>query len=89
MLDRWFLAHPKSVGETYFAHQRMAFGFSAALFKAAAACFVHGLVPGLFQTTGSRTVMKLHERMVTNRRRDVTSAAPDPRSAAASRRAGP
>jgi len=67
MVERWFLAHPKAIGETYFEHQRMALGFSASLLKAAAACFIHGFVPGLFQTTGSRTIAGLHERMITRR----------------------
>ena len=93
MLDRWFLAHPKRVGESYFAHQRMALGFSGALLKAALACFVHALVPGLFESTASRAIAELHERMVRNRtqqcavsdseRPSVTSALRDPRSAGA------
>jgi hypothetical protein len=70
MLERWFLAHPKSVGESYFEHQRMALGFAAALLKAGFACLIHGFVPGLFQSTGSRTVAALHERMTTNRMRN-------------------
>jgi hypothetical protein len=45
----------------------MALGFAAALLKAGFACLIHGLVPGLFQTTASRAVMELHERMVTKR----------------------
>jgi hypothetical protein len=96
MLERWFLAHPKSVGESYFEHQRMALGFAAALLKAGFACLIHGFVPGLFQSTGSRTVAALHERMITKRVQQwpqsesesqqvlrVTSAAPDRRSAGA------
>jgi hypothetical protein len=67
MLDRWFLAHPRSVNEDYLEHQAMAFGFSAALLKAAAACFIHGVVPALFPSTASRTVAQLHDRMVTKR----------------------
>ena len=83
MLYRWFQAHPESVGESYFEHQRMAFGFSGALLKAALACFIHGLVPGLFQTTGSRTVNRLHERMVMQRMRRPQSAIPEEVRAAA------
>lgn len=67
MLKRWLLAHPRSVGETYFSHQRMAFAFAGRLFAAGAACFVHALVPGLFQTTGSRSVAFLHDRMIVSR----------------------
>src|SRR5205085_10929759 len=45
MLQRLFLEHPHSVGETYSAHRQTALRFSAALFRAAAACLVHGLIP--------------------------------------------
>ena len=68
MLDRWFLAHPRSVDETYLAHRRAAWGFSASLLKAAAACFIHGLVPALFESTASRCVADLYERMARQRR---------------------
>jgi hypothetical protein len=77
MLDRWFLAHPRSVDEDYLEHQAMAFGFSAALLKAAAACFIHGLLPALFPSTASRTVAQLHKQMVTKRaikRLDIEAA---------------
>ena len=69
MLDRWFLAHPRSVGESYREHQRAAWGFSASLLKAAAVCFIHGLVPVLFESTASRSVAELHKGMVEERRR--------------------
>jgi len=32
------------------------------------ACVVHGLLPFLFTTTGSRTVAELNERMLAQRR---------------------
>ena len=68
MLDRWILAHPRSVDESYLEHQRAAWRFSASLLKAAAACFIHGLVPALFESAASRSVAELHERMVEQRR---------------------
>ena len=63
MLSDWFESHPRSVGETYFEHQRVAVGFSGALLKAALACFIHGLCPALFQTTASRAVTELHAKI--------------------------
>ena len=69
MFRRWFFDHPSSVGETYLEHQKMALGFSASLFAAAAACLIHALVPGLFQRTGSTVISRLHDRMVVHRRR--------------------
>jgi len=67
MLQRMFLEHPRSVGETYLEHQRQAFGFAGAMFLAALACLLHGLVPSLFTRTGSRTIARLHDRMVVHR----------------------
>ena len=69
MLGRAFTDHPRSVGETYFQHQRVALSFAGRLAVAAAACAIHSIVPALFQTRASRTITELHERMVTHRRR--------------------
>jgi hypothetical protein len=74
MLSRWFRAHPESVGETYWEHQRVALGFSGALLKAALACFIHGLMPALFQTTASRTVLGLHQSMAARQNHAAESA---------------
>ena len=63
-----FREHPKSVGETYLGHMSAAFGFALRLFGASCACFVHGLMPFFFVTTGSATVKHLHQDMVTARR---------------------
>jgi hypothetical protein len=69
MFTRLFLDHPRSVGETYFEHQRTAFGFAGRLAIAAVACAIHALAPSLFVRTGSAAVSRLHDRMVTNRNR--------------------
>jgi hypothetical protein len=63
MLNRIFTAHPHALGETYFTHQRAAFGYAATLLGACLAATVHGIIPCLFETTGSRTVARLHGRM--------------------------
>jgi hypothetical protein len=42
-------------------------GFAFRLIGAGAACLVHGLVPSLFERTGSRTIKALHDEMVVNR----------------------
>jgi hypothetical protein len=67
VLQRLFLEHPQSVGETYLEHQRQAFGFAGTMLLGALACFVHGLVPSLFTRTGTQTVLRLHERLVIHR----------------------
>lgn len=80
MLNRLFLEHPHSVGESYFEHLRNAFAFAASMFVAAVACFVHGIVPAVFLHTGSRTVSRLYDRMVVNRTRHLAEHGTLPRA---------
>jgi hypothetical protein len=63
-MRRWILDHPRSVGETYSGHFRTAAAFGLRLVVAGLACLIHALIPGLFQTTASRTVGALHARML-------------------------
>ena len=62
-----FIDHPASVGETYGEHLVTATGFGLSMIFGGLACLVHGLLPFLFVRTGSRTIARLHERMVLNR----------------------
>jgi hypothetical protein len=39
------------------------------------ACLIHGFVPALFTRTGSQTIERLHDRMITNRRAKNSSSA--------------
>jgi hypothetical protein len=64
-----FTDHPSTVGETYTEHMGVAFSFAGHMLLGALACFVHGIFPFLFVRTGSRTVTRLYERMVTHRDR--------------------
>jgi hypothetical protein len=63
MFDRLFLAHPRAVGESYRAHQRVALGVGLALLGAGLASLVHALVPGLCERTASRTIQALNTRI--------------------------
>ena len=67
MLKQLFIDHPKSVNETYIQHFFTSMSFSMKLFKAAIACFIHALVPGLCIKTGSKAITELHVKMVTFR----------------------
>lgn len=67
MLRRLFLHHPAAVGESYGEHFLVASGFGLAMIAGGAACLVHAVVPGWFQTTGSSTVTRLNRRIVAKR----------------------
>ncbi|ARS25846.1 DUF6356 family protein [Sphingomonas sp. KC8] len=63
MFDRLFLAHPRSVNESYGEHFGVALRFGAAMMASGAACMVHALLPALFVRTGSNAVKRLHAQM--------------------------
>jgi hypothetical protein len=58
-----FTNHPRSVGESYTEHMRVALSFAGPLAKAAAAALVHAFLPFLFVRTASLTVKSLNDRM--------------------------
>ncbi len=61
--QRLFTAHPADVDETYFEHLRAASSFAGGLAVCTFCCFVHALIPGLFTTSASARVERMHERM--------------------------
>ena len=58
-----FTDHPSTVNETYFGHMRFALGFGCWLAVAAMAAVVHAVIPALCETTASRILGRLTERM--------------------------
>ena len=58
-----FTAHPRDVGETYLEHGFFACRYGAKMTVGGIAAFVHGLLPFLFQTTGSRITRELNETL--------------------------
>ncbi len=68
-MDLSFTKHPQSVGESYGEHFAVASSFGSAMILGGLACMAHALLPFLFTSTGSRTIKRLHERMVMSRRR--------------------
>ena len=83
-----FVDHPASVGETYRQHLRFAAGFGASMLGGGVACLIHALCPFLFQTTGSRTVRRLHQQLV-HCRRLMPAAPPDGGATVASKQGAP
>lgn len=75
VIDRLFLEHPRAVDESYGEHMRAAGGFGVVMIVAGFACLVHALVPGLFVSTGSKAIDRLHDKMVRNRRRRAAPSA--------------
>jgi hypothetical protein len=76
-----FTDHPASVGETYREHFAVAMGISRQLAGAAAAAFVHALVPRFHETTASDRIRALagclerHDRDGLRRRAPLEAAA--------------
>ena len=53
MFARLFIAHPQSVGESYFEHQRVAFSFAGPCFWLAALASCMPSIPGLCERTAA------------------------------------
>ena len=56
-----FTAHPREVGESYLEHGLFACRYGVKMTLGGLAAFVHGLLPFLFKTTGSRVTRELAE----------------------------
>ena len=82
-MARWsFTEHPATVGESYWEHQRFATGVGLKMILGGLACMIHGLVPFLFVTTGSRTIKALHARCTSGARGGAPRAAVAPSAGA-------
>lgn len=64
MIDRFFLSHPRSVGESYFEHAGTAARFGATMVVGGVACMIHALLPEFFKRTASDRVKRLYGQMV-------------------------
>ena len=56
--------HLKSCNESYFKHMLFAGRIGTTMIAAGLACMAHGILPGLFETTGSRTIKSLAARFI-------------------------
>jgi hypothetical protein len=63
MIDRIFLSHPRSVGESYGEHAATAARFGITMMIGGAACVVHAFIPAVFPRTASDRVKKLYTQM--------------------------
>jgi hypothetical protein len=55
------------VGESYSEHLLRATRFGWRMMLAGCACLVHGVLPFLFVSTGSRAISELNDRMIASR----------------------
>jgi hypothetical protein len=63
MIERFFLSHPRSVGESYGEHAATAARFGFTMIVGGAACVVHAIFPALFPRTASDRVKTLYAQM--------------------------
>jgi len=63
LVQKLFLEHPQSVGESYSQHFLTAARFGAQMLAGGAACLVHAVVPALFVSSASARVKALYLRM--------------------------
>lgn len=66
-LDRVFLAHPRTVGESYLQHSAFAFRIASRLLLAGMAALLHAIVPCLCETTASRIILTMNADIVARR----------------------
>lgn len=64
MFERFFLSHPRAVGETYGEHAATAARFGFTMIIGGAACVVHAVFPALFVRTASDAVKRLYAQMM-------------------------
>ena len=53
--------HLRSVNENYFEHMLIALKVSSNMFYGSLLALIHGLIPGLFQTSASSKIKELYE----------------------------
>ena len=77
ILQRLFLSHPQAVDESYGEHFLFALGFAARLLGAGLAALVHAIIPCLFETTASRMIREMHDRIASRSHALPPAALPD------------
>jgi hypothetical protein len=67
MFGRLFRDHPRSLGMSWAQHGAGAMVIGARMVCAGLACIVHAAIPALFTETAGRTIMRLHDHMVSRK----------------------
>jgi hypothetical protein len=71
MLQRLFLAHPRSVDESYSEHFGVAWRFGLTMLKGGLGALVHALIPALCTTTGSDALARLNALLEAHRQNKI------------------
>ena len=67
MLVKLFTDHPNSVDENYFEHMFTAASFGITMVFFGLLCFIHAVLPFLFEKSASKAIDRLYVRMVSHR----------------------
>lgn len=78
ILDRLFLAHPRTVGESYLEHCAFAFRIGRRLLLAGSAALIHAAVPCLCETTASRIILAMNADIVARRAKATQAHTKEP-----------
>jgi hypothetical protein len=75
LLQKVFLDHPRSVGESYQQHLACAAGHGFRLTGAGLACLIHAVAPALFKDTASGVVIGMSRELKDRRAQGCGPAA--------------
>jgi Family of unknown function (DUF6356) len=67
MIRKLFLDHPRTVEESYLEHMGVAGRFGSAMIWGGVKALVHAIVPAWCETSGSKTVIRLHDQLIRQR----------------------
>lgn len=76
MLQRLFLAHPRSVDESYAEHFGVAWRFGLTMLRGGLGALVHALIPALCTTTGSDALVRLNALLEAHRQSKARNLEP-------------
>jgi hypothetical protein len=65
-LSSIFLNHPEEKGMSYVEHLKHALALGLETLTCSIVFIVHGIVPALFQTTGSNMIKNLNQKLIKN-----------------------
>lgn len=75
-VDRLLLAHPRTVGETYWEHAGIASRFGRTMIVGGIKCVLHAIIPSVYERAASDCVTKLNDEL-TRRRAASAESYPD------------